>query len=72
MAKRNELSLREKIEMLDNFKKQSHSVRKSLLNTSKSKEAILMNLLTIKKNSSYSGVRYLVMVKSQKVVEMPS
>ena len=25
MAKRNELSLREKIEMLDNFKKQSHS-----------------------------------------------
>jgi len=65
MSKINELSFLEKIEMLDEFKKRPHSNQESLLNSSKSQEALLLDGLTRKNNSGQSEVRSLVVVKSQ-------
>ena len=65
MAKRQELSLQEKIEVLDKVKKQPlNSSQRELAEIFKIPRSTLTRLITRKKNLGHVGVRSSVMVTS--------
>ena len=67
MAKRQELSLQEKIEVLDKVKKQPpNSSQMELAEIFKIPRSTLTRLINNKKNFGHVGVRSSVMVTSQK------